>query len=59
MTVLADTNLSQSTAVGRGGVPIPLTPKETALRLNITVEQLRAFTADGEINYVNLGRGKK
>jgi hypothetical protein len=58
MTASADTNPSQSPAVGRGGV-VPLTPQETALRLNITTDQLAAFTADGEISYINVGRGKK
>jgi len=35
------------------------TPKEQAARLKITVEQLAALTADGEIGYINVGRGKK
>jgi hypothetical protein len=38
---------------------ILLTPKETAARLRITEDQLAAFTADGEISYINVGRGKK
>src|SRR5262245_27418275 len=38
---------------------ILLTPKETARRLRITEEQLAALTADGEISYINVGRGKK
>ncbi|MEH2705116.1 helix-turn-helix domain-containing protein [Bradyrhizobium elkanii] len=36
-----------------------LTPKETAIRLGITEEQLGAFAQDGEIAYINVGRGKK
>jgi hypothetical protein len=36
-----------------------LTPQEAACRLNITVTQLGAFAQDGEISYINVGRGKK
>jgi excisionase family DNA binding protein len=36
-----------------------LTPEQAALRLNITEDQLSAFTHDGEIAYINVGRGKK
>ncbi|NEU95672.1 helix-turn-helix domain-containing protein [Bradyrhizobium sp. UFLA 03-164] len=36
-----------------------LTPHEAACKLNITVDQLNAFAQDGEIAYINVGRGKK
>lgn len=36
-----------------------LTPEQAALRLNITNDQLSALTKDGEIAYINVGRGKK
>src|SRR4051794_32927192 len=36
-----------------------LTHPETAQRLGITEEQLTAFVQDGEIAYINVGRGKK
>jgi excisionase family DNA binding protein len=36
-----------------------LTPQEAARRLNITEDQLSAFAQDGEIAYINVGRGKK
>ena len=35
------------------------TPKEAAERLHTSVEQLTAFVRDGELKYINLGRGKK
>src|ERR1700727_2208023 len=33
--------------------------KEAARRLNITEDQLCALVQDGEISYINVGRGKK
>ena len=33
--------------------------KEAAKRLNITEDQLAALVQDGEITYINVGRGKK
>src|SRR5271165_2204110 len=33
--------------------------KEAARRLSITEEQLGALVQDGEISYINVGRGKK
>jgi excisionase family DNA binding protein len=33
--------------------------KEAAKRLNITEDQLGALVHDGEISYINVGRGKK
>ena len=36
-----------------------LMPREAAERLGITVEQLSAFVHDGELHYVNVGRGSK
>jgi hypothetical protein len=33
--------------------------KEAARRLDITTDQLSALVRDGEISYVNIGRGKK
>src|SRR4051812_34280885 len=36
-----------------------LTHHDTARRLGITKEQLTAFVQDGEIAYINVGRGKK
>jgi len=36
-----------------------LTPAEAAARLRITEEQLSAFVRDGELRYVNMGRGTK
>jgi excisionase family DNA binding protein len=50
------------------GAPLPnpandndrlFTPEQAALRLNITEDQLSALTQDGEIAYINVGRGKK
>src|SRR5215469_14598733 len=35
------------------------TPKQAAERLQTSVEQLTGFVRDGELKYVNLGRGKK
>ena len=35
------------------------TPRETAEQLHVTTDQLRGFVNDGEIRYVNVGRGKK
>lgn len=35
------------------------TPAEAAARLATTVEQVFAFVRDGELHYVNVGRGKK
>src|SRR6516162_1475905 len=35
------------------------TPKEAAERLQISVDQLTGFAEDGEVRYVNVGRGKK
>ena len=35
------------------------TPKQAAERLQTSVEQLIGFVHDGELRYVNLGRGKK
>ena len=35
------------------------THRETARRLSMTEEQLSAFVQDGEIAYINVGRGKK
>ena len=37
----------------------PLTSAEAAARLGITIEQLSAFVHDGELRYVNVGRGTK
>jgi|SRR5215467_6831026 len=34
-------------------------PKEAAKRLNVSVDQLQGFVRDGELTYVNMGRGKK
>ena len=36
-----------------------LLPAEAARRLGITVDQLFAFVRDGELRYVNMGRGHK
>src|SRR5262245_49785825 len=36
-----------------------LTKKEAARLLHISGEQLSGFVRDGELRYVNLGRGKK
>ena len=36
-----------------------LPPSQAADRLNVTVEQLFAFVRDGELRYVNVGRGSK
>ena len=36
-----------------------LTHPETAQRLGMTEEQLTAFVQNGEIAYINVGRGKK
>ena len=36
-----------------------MTPREAAEQLHITTEQLRGFVHDGELRYVNVGRGKK
>jgi hypothetical protein len=36
-----------------------LNSNETARRLRITEEQLGALVHDGEISYINVGRGKK
>lgn len=36
-----------------------LTPKQAADRLTITVDQLSGLVQDGEITYINVGRGKK
>jgi hypothetical protein len=33
--------------------------KEAAKKLNISEEQLSAFARDGEISYINVGRGTK
>ena len=33
--------------------------KEVAQRLQISVEQVRGLVGDGELSYINLGRGKK
>jgi excisionase family DNA binding protein len=33
--------------------------KEAAKRLNITEDQLAVLVQDGEITYINVGRGKK
>src|SRR5205823_2559582 len=33
--------------------------KEAAKRLNITEDQLAALVQDGELSYINVGRGKK
>ena len=41
------------------GKNILKTPKQAAERLQISVEQLIGFVRDGELRYVNLGRGKK
>lgn len=35
------------------------TPKQAAARLQMSVEQLTAFARDGDIRYINTGRGKK
>jgi excisionase family DNA binding protein len=35
------------------------TPKEAAERLQTSVEQVTGFVRDGELRYVNIGRGKK
>ena len=34
-----------------------LDPKEVAARLNITEEQVRAFARDGDLKFINMGRG--
>jgi hypothetical protein len=36
-----------------------LLPPQAAARLNVTVEQLFALVRDGELRYVNIGRGAK
>jgi hypothetical protein len=36
-----------------------LSPPEAADRLGVTVEQLTGFVSDGDLPYVNVGRGKK
>jgi excisionase family DNA binding protein len=36
-----------------------LNSKEAARRLNITTDQLTALVQDGEISYINVGRGMK
>jgi excisionase family DNA binding protein len=36
-----------------------LTIDEAAEYLNLTADQVRAFIADGELRYINVGRGKK
>jgi excisionase family DNA binding protein len=36
-----------------------LLPAEAARRLRITLDQLFAFVRDGELRYVNVGRGTK
>ncbi|WP_152104144.1 MULTISPECIES: helix-turn-helix domain-containing protein [Bradyrhizobium] len=36
-----------------------LTGKEAAARLGITVDQLAALVHDGEISFINMGRGSK
>ncbi|MEX0827649.1 MAG: helix-turn-helix domain-containing protein [Haliea sp.] len=46
----------RSDACNRRGL---LTTKEAASELRITVEQFRALVHDGELAYVNVGRGKK
>jgi excisionase family DNA binding protein len=38
---------------------ILLTLDEAAARLSVSVDQLKKFVADGDLNFVNLGRGKK
>ena len=35
------------------------TPAEAAQRLNVTPEQVIGFAHDGELHYVNVGRGSK
>ena len=34
-------------------------PRVAAAKLSVTVEQLMGFVRDGELRYVNIGRGKK
>jgi hypothetical protein len=34
-------------------------PPQAASKLNVTVEQLMAFVRDGELRYINIGRGSK
>src|SRR4249920_2878875 len=36
-----------------------LTSREAAERLHLSTDQLRAFVHDGELRYVNVGRGGK
>ena len=36
-----------------------LDPKDAAARLNITEEQVRAFARDGDLKFINMGRGAK
>jgi excisionase family DNA binding protein len=36
-----------------------LTLREAAERLRLSTDQLRAFVHDGELRYINLGRGRK
>lgn len=36
-----------------------MTPREAAEKLHVTTDQLRGFVHDGELRYVNIGRGKK
>ena len=36
-----------------------LLPPQAADKLNVTIEQLMGFVRDGELRYVNLGRGSK
>ena len=51
--------MSGYASVTRVPMPVLRTPKEAAERLQTSVEQLTGFVRDGELKYVNLGRGKK
>lgn len=42
-----------------GANVVLLTPRDTAERLQVSIDQLRGFVHDGELRYVNLGRGRK
>jgi hypothetical protein len=53
---------ARSVRAGTKREPTPdglLLPPQAADKLNVTIEQLMGFVLDGELRYVNTGRGKK
>ena len=45
---------------GEGAIPTSLlSPKIAALRLGISTKTLKGHVDDGELRYINVGRGKK